>query len=234
MYIFSHPLFAPIGRMFAILAAIVVFVAFMIWIGNVQDHANDPQKLSVDVNASDWLEGGADASVTLVEYSDFQCPACGIYYSMVKSLHESFGDQIKIVYRNFPLASLHDNAQLAAQAAEASGLQGKFFEMHDILFEEQANWSELSDPTETFVSYAASIGLDIEKFKSDLTSDAVKRAVSEDIQSGESSNVSGTPTFFLNGFEIDNPQGLGPFTDAINAALLSTVTVDTAASSATN
>ena len=212
--------FGIVGRILTILAAIVVIVAGMAWIGNAQDRAGEPQKLDVAVNDSDWYEGGKDASVVLVEYSDFQCPACGAYFPVMKGLKEAYGDKLKIVYRNYPLTSLHPNAQLAAQAAEAAGIQGQFFVMHDLLFGNQQTWSTEADPTNTFVGYATSIGLDIEKFKTDLTSDETFESVKDDIRSGNKSNIDSTPTFFLNGFQIEkNPQGLEPFKALIDAAL---------------
>ena len=212
--------FGIVGRILTILAAIVVIVAGMAWIGNAQDRAGERQKLEVAVNDSDWYEGGKDASVVLVEYSDFQCPACGAYFPVMKGLKEAYGDKLKIVYRNYPLTSLHPNAQLAAQAAEAAGIQGQFFVMHDLLFGNQQTWSTEADPTNTFVGYATSIGLDIEKFKTDLTSDETFESVKDDIRSGNKSNIDSTPTFFLNGFQIEkNPQGLEPFKALIDAAL---------------
>lgn len=212
--------FGLVGRIATILAGIVVVVAGMAWIGNAQDHANDPQTLSIPVNDSDWYVGGKDAAVTLVEYSDFQCPACGAYFPVMKGLQEAYGDKLKIVYRNYPLVTLHANAQIAAQAAEAAGIQGKFFEMHDALFQNQQSWSTETDPTNTFLNYAAVIGLDVEKFRTDLTSNAVINEIKNDINGGNASRLSGTPTFFLNGVQITkNPQGLEPFKTIIDAAM---------------
>ena len=220
MSFLHHPTFKRLGRITTVLAGIVLFVAGMAWLGNMQDRANAPQRLAVAANEQDWSEGGKDALVTIVEYSDFQCPACAAYYPVMSELHAAFGDQINIVYRNYPLTQIHANAQLAAQAAEAAGIQGKFFEMHDLLFSEQQTWSDLSDPTATFVSYATSLELNVEQFNTDLTSSAVRAAVAEDVRSGMSANITGTPTFFLNGERIENPRGLQPFTDLVNAALL--------------
>lgn len=212
--------FGLFGRIATILAAIVFIVAGMAWIGNAQDHANDPQMLSIPVTDSDWFEGGKDAAVVLVEYSDFQCPACGAYFPVVRGLTEAYGNKLKIVYRNYPLTSLHPNAQLAAQAAEASGIQGKFFPMHDLLFGNQEIWSKETDPTAIFVSYATSLGLDVEKFKTDLTGKDVIDAIKNDVNGGDAAKVSATPTFFLNGAQITkNPQGLEPFKALIDAAL---------------
>lgn len=212
--------FGLVGRITAILTGIVIIVAGMALIGNAQDRAGDPQTLSTPVSDSDWFEGGKDASIVIVEYSDFQCPACAAYFPVMKGLQEAYGDALKIVYRNYPLTSLHPNAQLAAQAAEAAGNQGKFFVMHDLLFGNQQSWSTEADPTNTFIGYATSMGLDIEKFKTDLTSDETFRAVRDDLRSGDASNVDSTPTFFLNGVQIEkNPQGLEPFKTLIDAAL---------------
>lgn len=208
-----------IGRISTVLAGIVIVVAGMIWFGNVQDHAGDPQRLAVAVDDSDWFEGGKDAAVTLVEYSDFQCPACGAYFPVVSGLHNTYGDALKIVYRNYPLTQVHANAQLAAQAAEAAGIQGKFFDMHGLLFQNQKAWSAEADPTATFIGYAASLDLDEAKFTTDLTSTVVKNNIRDDIRSGDASNISGTPTFFLNGIKIENPNGLEPFKVLIDAAL---------------
>lgn len=219
MSFFHHPIFPRLARILGVLAAIVVIVAGMVWIGNLQDHANDPQVLTVPVNDSDWYEGGKDATVTLVEYSDFQCPACGAYFPVVQGLLQNYGDKLKIVYRNYPLPQ-HSNAQLAAQAAEAAGIQGRFFDMHDVLFSTQKDWSDLANPTDNFVTYATQLGLNVEQFKTDLTSSTVKDAIAQDVRSGNSANVDSTPTFFLNGVQItSNPQGLAPFMTLIDAAL---------------
>lgn len=225
--------FGLVGRITAILTGIVIIVAGMALIGNAQDRAGDPKTLSLPANDSDWFEGGKDASVVLVEYSDFQCPACAAYFPVMKELEETFGDTLKIVYRNYPLTTIHPNAQLAAQAAEAAGIQGKFFIMHDLLFGNQKTWSAEADPTNTFIGYATSMGLDLEKFKTDLTSDETFLAVRDDIRSGDASNVNSTPTFFLNGVQIEkNPQGFEPFKALISAALAPVATTDTATSSA--
>ncbi len=212
------------SRILTFLTAIVALIAFMAWIGYTQDHANDPQPLTVAVNDQDWFEGGASAPVTIVEYSDFQCPACAAYYPVMKELIAAYGEQIKIVYRNYPLTQIHPNAQLASQAAEAAGIQGKFFEMHDLLFENQHMWSDLADPTEAFIAFATNIGINVDQFRTDLTSSATRTAVAEDVRSGMSTNVSGTPSFFLNGVLIDSPQGLQPFMNLINATLTASVT----------
>lgn len=167
---------------------------------------------------ADHVQGSASAKVVLIEYSDFQCPACGAYYPIVKQLGQTFSDELAIVYRHFPLRSIHKNADIAARAAEASGKQDKFFEIHDLLFEQQEAWSDLIDPTETFVGYATKLGLDLERFRNDLRSDSTKDRVNRDYQSGIAARVQGTPTFFLNGKKINNPRSFEEFRKLIESA----------------
>lgn len=165
---------------------------------------NSGGKLTAEVTAADWTKGNTESKVALVEYSDFQCPACKARLPMVQKIMDEFGNYIRFVYRHFPLRSLHKNSQLAAQASEAAGLQGKFWEMHDQLFANQEAWSGLSgDELETaFGLYAAQIKLDIPKFNSDLNSSAVRNAVNSDADSGDNAGVNSTPTFFLNELKI--------------------------------
>lgn len=170
------------------------------------------------VAPSDHVTGNTDSSIILVEYSDFQCPACAAYHTIVKQLLEDMGDSVQFVYRNFPLTSIHQNAQIAAQAAEAAAQQGKFWEMYDLLFENQTQWSEVNQPETVFENYADSLGLDIDQFKQDLESDIIKDKVETDYQSGVRSQVNATPTFFLNGKQIQNPNNYESFRDLVQQA----------------
>lgn len=171
------------------------------------------------VTSDDHIKGSASAPAVLVEYSDYQCPACGAYYPVVKDLAAKYGEKLAVVFRNFPLTSIHPNAQLAAQAAEAAGLQGKYWEMHDQLFENQQTWSAASDIQQTFIDYAKQLGLDEAKFRSDLTSNPVKDRVQRDITSGNTIGINATPTFYLNGEKLTNPAGQAAFEQLIDAAL---------------
>lgn len=163
---------------------------------------SSPGKLSDPVRNDDWVKGNVLAKTTLVEYSDFQCPACATLYSVIKKLLSEQGTNFRLVYRHFPLAQ-HGQAELAAAAAEAAGKQGKFWEMHDLLFENQRSWSGSSDiAEETFIGYASRLGLNVEQFKTDLVSQAVKDKIARDKTSGISGNVDATPTFFLNGEKV--------------------------------
>lgn len=140
-----------------------------------------------------------DGKVELVEFGDYQCPGCAQVHPIVKRITDEFGDKITFVFRNFPLPQLHPNANIAAEAAEAAGAQGKFWEMHDILYENQNSWSALSDPTDTFVRYAEDIGIDKKKFKESITDRAFKDKINRDQSDGYALGITGTPTFYLDG-----------------------------------
>lgn len=171
------------------------------------------------VGASDWVLGNKDAKVVLIEYSDLQCPACLAYYPVVKQLHESYPDELAVVYREFPLRTTHKNANSAAQAAEAAGIQGKFWEMHDTLFEKQSEWANLGSPFDTFVQYAQVIGIDADKFRTDYASSTVRDSIDRQLQSGEAAKVNATPTFFLQGEKIQPPASLDAFKQLIDEAV---------------
>lgn len=173
------------------------------------------------VSADDHIKGIADSQVVLVEYSDFQCPACATYHPIVGQVIDEYQDRIAVVYRHFPLRSIHPNSQISAEASEAAALQGKFWEMYDQLFEKQDEWSGESDPTERFVTYAEEIGLNTDQFRTDLTSSVVTDAVDANYRSGVAASVNGTPTFFLNGTQLDNPGSFDEFRTVIDAALAS-------------
>ena len=184
---------------------------------NSQDN-KQPLSLTSSVIESDWIKGNKEAKIVITEYSDFQCPACASYYEIVKQIHKEFGDKLAIVYRHFPLRQIHANAEIAALSAEAAGKQGKFWEMHDMIFENQKKWEGEKNAGEIFIKYGEDLGLNIEKFKQDLDSKEVKDKVEADYQSGIKAGVNHTPTFFLNGAEIQNPRSYEEFKNIINEA----------------
>jgi protein-disulfide isomerase len=186
------------------LVGVVLIGSFLAIIFLSKGPAVTPGKLSKEVTTDEWMKGEKNAKVTLVEYSDFQCPACRNREPEITNLVNEFGAHIRFVYRNFPLRQIHFNSQISAQAAEAAGLQGKYWEMHDLLFEKQQTWSPQSANVvkATFADYAAQLGLNVDQFKKDLTSNKVEELVNEDADSGEASGVNSTPTFFLNGLEL--------------------------------
>ncbi len=160
---------------------------------------------------ADHTKGSQDGKVLLVEYGDFQCPSCLRAHPNVNSLIEEYNDDVTLVFRNFPLTSIHPNARAAAAVAEAAGLQGKYWEMHDKLFESQNDWGNLSssERTERFKGYAEELNLDMGKFNTDIASENVSRKISFDQALGRESKVSATPTFFLNGEQLDNATASG-------------------------
>lgn len=174
-----------------------------------------------EVNESDWINGNPEAPLTLIEYGDFQCPACAAYALSTKKLAEELSEDIRFIYRHFPLVSIHKNAIPSAKAAEAAGEQGKFWEMHDILYEKQSEWEEERNPKNKFVSYALEIGLDEEKFKQDLEDKSLEEKINNDLFSGNRLKVDSTPTFFLNGERIRPPGDYEGFRSIIEEQLAS-------------
>lgn len=164
-----------------------------------------------------WIKGNKSAQINLVEYSDFQCPSCARYSRITKRLIEELGDDFQLNFRHYPLKK-HANAELAANSAEAAGRQGKFWEMHDLLFERQQEWTKKKneDARRLFVQYAVSLNLNVQQFQRDLHSQAVTNKVHNDVRTGRRSGVKGTPTFFLNGQKIANkPRSYETFKDLI-------------------
>ncbi|MGO9312052.1 MAG: DsbA family protein [Syntrophobacteraceae bacterium] len=154
--------------------------------------------LTPPVSARDHAEGPADAPVTLVEYGDYQCPYCGAAYPVVKRLQKTLGKKLRFVFRNFPLTQAHPYALIAAEAAEAAALQGKYWEMHDRLYEQQA----FLEP-DIIPSWAEKIGLNLEQLGNDIRQGVPEERIRDDRQSGIRSGVNGTPTFFINGTRYD-------------------------------
>jgi protein-disulfide isomerase len=146
--------------------------------------------------------GPANAPARLEEFGDFECPPCGMFHPILEKMHEEFGDQLQITFREFPLVPTHQHALAAASAAEAAGLQGRFWEMHDMLYEHQNEWKKQFDVRPIFEDYAKQIGLDVERYKRDISSDVVAQRVFMDGKRGHSMGVKGTPTVFLNGREV--------------------------------
>src|ERR1700694_5399822 len=154
--------------------------------------------LTMPVSPRDHRLGPETAPVTLVEYGDYECPYCGQAHPIVKEIQRRLGDQLCFVYRHFPLSQIHPHAEHAAEAAEAAGAQGKFWQMHDYLFEHQRALDDAH-----LLLYAADLELDVDRFKREMTEHVYARRVREDFLSGVRSGVNGTPTFFINGIRHD-------------------------------
>lgn len=162
--------------------------------------------------------GNRNAKTVLVEYSDFECPACATYHLFVKQLLKDFDGKILFVYRFFPLPQ-HQNAMPSAKAAYAAGLQNKFWEMQDLLFNNQSEWVEQKEADKVFEKYAKLLNLNMAKFKTDFNSKETKEKIENDFQGGEKAGINSTPTFFLNNKQIQNPGSFEEFRQIIEAAL---------------
>ena len=169
------------------------------------------------VSATDHTIGTSTAPVTLIEYGDFQCPACEAYYPIVEQLLTEASSTVYYVFRNFPLPQ-HPNAIPAAIAAEAAGKQGKYWDMFNMIYPNHADWTELADPSSVFAGYAAKIGLDMAKYAADLKDPAVAAKVQSDLAEGQNIGVDYTPSFFINGKIITNPQSYADFKALIQTA----------------
>ncbi len=157
-------------------------------------------------NIAEHVFGKVDSKVVLIEYGDFQCPACGVVYPRIKAITEQYKDELGFVFRNLPLMTIHANAKAAAATVEAAGLQGKYWEMYNMIYQSQKAWSNLSgtERTDAFVGYATAIGLDEAKFKTDLASPAIGKKISFDQTIGKKIGANATPTFYLNGVKLTN------------------------------
>lgn len=150
-------------------------------------------------NIAEHVEGNISSKVVLIEYGDFQCPGCGSAHPIMKKVVEKYKDKIAFVFRNFPLYTAHPNAYAAATAAEAAGLQGKYWEMHDKLYENQSSWKDLGgeERTNYFAGVASDFGLNVDQFKKDLDNENIKKKISVDEALGRKADISGTPSFFI-------------------------------------
>lgn len=180
---------------------------------------------TVTSDPTNHVAGKADSKVSVVEYGDFQCPACAAYALTVNAIREKYADRVKFQFRNLPLPSLHPNAIGAARAAEAASLQGKFWEMHDLLYL-QSNWgvwTTATDPNSNFESYARQLSLDVNKFKSDFKSEAINATINADIAEFDKTGAEkATPTYFVNGKQVELTElsdDKGPSVDKFSAVL---------------
>ena len=209
-----------------IVVIILVFVGIFVFGGG---KSNAPgSKTSSTSTLTQHVEGQGKDGITLVEYGDYQCPYCGQYFSILQQIQSEYNTQITFQFRNFPLVSLHPNAFAGARAAEAAGLQGKFWQMHDLLYQQNeayyagqtsGNWIGASDPTVYFNADAQQLGLNVTQFKSDYASDTVNNLVNADTAEGNKLGVNATPTFYLDGKQIQPNETASSFQQFINAEI---------------
>jgi protein-disulfide isomerase len=167
-------------------------------------------RLTVPLNERDHVIGLETAPVTVVEYGDYECPYCGAAHPVTKALQQALGDDLRFAYRHFPLSQIHPHSYQAAEAAEAAGAQDSFWEMHDMLFENQRRLS-----TEDLLAYAGALGLELKQFAEDLAEHRHAPKIREDFLSGVRSGVNGTPTFFINGVRHDGGYDLASMLKAV-------------------
>lgn len=211
------------------LVAAFAFIGLIVLLGKGAASTNTPGSFTATyvpaVTASDWTRGASSTTVvSLVEYGDFECPACGAYEPILESLQKEYAGKVLFVFRNFPLYQIHPNAMISAQAAEAAGQQGKYWEMHDLLYQKQSEWAQ-DLPSEVvakhFDGYAQSLGLNVDTFNADINSSEVMAKIQRDLASGNAAKIDHTPTFFVDLAQIQNPNSLKDFENALNTALAS-------------
>lgn len=200
----------------AIVAVIVVIF------GGILVFKDDPQatKTANGTKPTSHVLGKGTSDVTLVEYGDFQCSFCAAYFTTLKEVKEKYGDQITFQFRHLPLLQTHQNAFAAARAAEAAGLQDKFWDMHDLLFANQTAWADSSNPNPIFEQFAGQLGLNVAQYKKDAASTTVNDRINADVaEFNKTGNQPSTPTFFLNGKRISPANKLEDFTKLIDAEI---------------
>jgi protein-disulfide isomerase len=189
--------------------AVVVLVLVGIFAFSGHNDSKSSSSKSSSTKPTQHIEGQGKSGVTVVEYGDYQCPYCGEAYPVIKEAVTNLDDQIYFQFRNFPLQNVHQNAFAAARAAEAAGLQNKFWEMHNALYENQNQWSSLSNPVPFFDKLAKQVGLNVDRFKTDYVSSTVNNLINADMAAGTKLGVQATPTFFVDGKQTDLQYGKG-------------------------
>jgi protein-disulfide isomerase len=199
-----------------IIAVVVVLIGIFIITGN-----NKAAAPSGSSQPTSHVEGQNQDKVTLVEYGDYECPFCGQYYPIVKDVVAQYSQYISFQFRNLPLTQIHPNALAGARAAEAAGLQNDYWQMHDALYTNQNSWVSSGDPESYFVTYAQQIGLNIPKFKQDFASEAVNNSINADIAAFNKTGAEeATPSFFLDGKQVNPSESVASFEQILNAAIL--------------
>lgn len=203
-----------------IICAVIIFIFGALYVFSRGNSSGGVSTVKdTQVNENDWTRGAQNPKVTLLEYSDFQCPACGAYEPVVLKIQKEFKDTLSFSYRHFPLSQIHQNALIASKASEAAGMQKKFWEMHDMLFENQSEWSTSGNAKDIFIGYAKKIGLDVIKFSSDIDSKEIEAKIKKSYEDGSILGVNATPTFFINGKNIKSPTNYDDFKKMIDEAI---------------
>lgn len=189
---------------------IIFFGFFVFLLTSAKQQNPSSQPVNIQISKNDWIRGNPNAKVTIIEFSDFQCPACRAYEPWIENLLRDYPKDVRLVYKYFPL-SQHKNGIPAVQAAEAAGMQGKFWGMHDLLFAKQDDWAESDNPLDLFKQYAKSLNLDVDKFQKDYNSKGIQTKIQQDQNEGITIGLEATPTFVINGKIISNPASYDDF-----------------------
>lgn len=209
-----------------VLATVVILAVVYIALRKESSANQSSSKREISINqmavsrqeGNPWVNGNPKAKVVLLEYSDFQCPACASWQQVIELILNKFDGQLRFEFRHFPLESIHDKAFRAALAVEAAGRQGKFWQMHDLLFKNQDKWSENIGIEGTIKQYARDLGLNVDLFTRDFKDPQIKKIVKSDIDLGNKLRITGTPTLFLNNKEI-KPKSVEDFENIIQNAI---------------
>lgn len=204
-----------------IVIAIAIAAGAAVYLSRNSDREPDPPANAerVEIKGGGHLRGPANAQLTLVEFGDYQCPSCGAYHPFLKEILSRYPEKLRLEFHHFPLVDLHPNAMAAAMAAEAAGEQGKYFEMHDALFENQGVWAPTRNPEPAFINLASRIGLDLNRFMRDMRSPAIQSRILQDVTLGNTLKVPETPSFFIDGQRVIIDRSTEDFVRVVEAHL---------------
>ncbi|MFH2085446.1 MAG: thioredoxin domain-containing protein [bacterium] len=182
---------------------IVVTLGILVGVGGLLWQFERTSEKPIADIAGEMRHKQGEGSIVVTEFSDFQCPGCREVNAPLKEIMNQYQGKVQLAYRYFPLTNIHKNAQVSAQAAEAAGIQGKFWEMHDVLFKRQSEWEGLPSPMDKFVEYAKELGIDEQKFVSDMESQTTKDIIAQDVLAATKYRLVGTPSFFVDGVAVE-------------------------------
>lgn len=200
-----------------------VIIAVLVIVGIIAGASffGKDKEVVVGSTSNNW-SGQEQGVITVTEYADFQCPACASFFPIVAQVKEQFKDKVRFEYKHFPLVKIHPNATSAHRAAQAAAVQNKFWEMHDLLYQNQQSWQGSSNAASIFEQYASEINLDMTKYATDVASSDVLAAINADLEAGKQLNVNSTPTFFVDGKQVEDTTSIASvdgFASVIQAAI---------------
>ncbi len=211
-----------------------VIIAVLVIVGIIASATffGKDKEVVVGTASNNWY-GQGQGTITVTEYADLQCPACASFFPIVTQVKEQFKDKVRFEFKHFPLVQIHPNATSAHRAAQAAAAQNKFWEMHDLLYQNQQAWQSSSNVSAIFEQYAAEIDLDTTKYKADVASSDVLAAINADIAAGKQLNVSATPTFFVDGKLVEDTNTISSV-DAFASVIQAAIDANQATQASTN